>query len=406
MAANKLTVLGVKRLTKPGRYGDGGGLWLQVRDAERRSWLFRYALHGKARQMGLGPLQDVSLAEAREAAATCRRLLREGMDPLEHRRAARAGAARAHGLTFREVAERYVAANEGAWRNEKHRYQWRATLETAHAVFGGRPVASIATGDVTAVLEPIWRTKTETAKRLRGRIEAVLDYATAQGWRSGENPARWRGHLSNILPPPRRIARVEHHAALPWPEVAAFMAELRGEAGVAARALEFTILTAARTGETLGATWSEVDLDAALWTVPARRMKAGKEHRVPLPAAAVQVLRGMLPLRGVGGGGDWVFPGGRAGKPLSNMSMAMLLRRMGRGGLTVHGFRSTFRDWCVEATAHPREVAEQALAHALPDKVEAAYRRGNMLEKRRRLMEEWATFCKTAPAEVTPPESK
>ena len=322
-----------------------------------------------------------------------RRLLREGVDPIEHRRAARAEGARARGKTFRDAAERYLVANAGTWRNEKHRYQWRATLEAAHAVFGDRPVASVTTGDVTAVLEPIWSAKTETAKRLRGRIEAVLNYAAAQGWRSGENPARWRGHLSNILPPPRRIARVEHHAALPWAEVAAFMAELRAHSGVAARALEFTVLTAARTGETLGATWSEVDLDAALWTVPARRMKAGKEHRVPLPPAAVQVLRGMLPLRGAGGGGDWVFPGGRAGKPLSNMSMNMLLRRMGRGGLMVHGFRSTFRDRCAEATAHPREVAEQALAHALPDKVEAAYRRGDMLEKRRRLMEEWAAFC-------------
>jgi integrase len=393
MAANKLTALGVKRMTKLGRYGDGGGLWLQVRDAERRSWLFRYALHGRARQMGLGPLADVSLAEAREAAAACRRLLREGADPIEHRRAARAGAAIAYGLIFREVAERYLAANEAAWRNEKHRYQWRATLETAHAALGGRPVASVSTGDVTAVLEPIWRTKTETAKRLRGRIEAVLDFAAAQGWRSGENPARWRGHLSNILPPPRRIARVEHHAALPWPEVAEFMVELRAQSGVAARALEFTVLTAARTGETLGATWPEVDLDAALWTVPATRMKAGKEHRVPLSAAALEVLRGLLPLRGAGDVGDWVFPGGRAGRPLSNMSMNMLLRRMGRGGLTVHGFRSCFRDWCAEATAHPREVAEQALAHALPDKVEAAYRRGDMLEKRRKLMEDWATYC-------------
>jgi hypothetical protein len=264
VAANKLTALGVKRLAKPGRYGDGGGLWLQVRDAEHRSWLFRYALHGNPRQMGLGPFPDVPLAEAREAAAACRRLLREGLDPIEHRRAARAGAARAHGLTFREVADRYLAANEAAWRNEKHRHQWRATLETAHAAFGSRPVASVTTGDVTAVLEPIWRARTETAKRLRGRIEAVLDYAAAQGWRAGENPARWRGHLSNILPPPRRIARVEHHAALPWAEIATFVAELRAQTGVAARALEFTILTAARTGETLGATWSEIDFDAAL----------------------------------------------------------------------------------------------------------------------------------------------
>ena len=281
-----------------------------------------------------------------------------------------------------------------AWRNEKHHYQWQATLEVAHAVVGDRSVASTTTGDVTAVLEPIWRTKTETAKRKRGRIEAVLDYATAQGWRSGENPARWRGHLSNILPPPRRIARAEHHAALPWAEIAAFMTELRAHSGVAALALEFTILTAARTGETLGAIWPEVDLDAALWIVPDERMKVGREHRMPLSPAAIGVLCGVLPLR-VAGVGDWVFPGGRAGKGLSNMSMNRLLRRMGHGDLTVHGFRSTFRNWCAEATAHPREVDEQALAHTLPDKVEAAYRRGDLLEKQRRLMDEWAAFCTT-----------
>jgi integrase len=217
------------------------------------------------------------------------------------------------------VAERYLAANEAAWRNAKHRYQWRATLEAAHAAFGDRPVAAVATGDVTAALEPIWRTKAETAKRLRGRIEAVLNYAAAQGWRSGENPARWRGHLANILPPPRRIAKVAHHPALPWPEVAALMAALRDQAGVAARALEFTVLTAARTGETLGATWPEIDLGAALWTVPAARMKAGREHRVPLSRAAVDLLRGLLPLRAASGGGtDRVFPGGRADRPLSN----------------------------------------------------------------------------------------
>lgn len=392
MAVNKLSVAKVRSLTEPGRYGDGGGLWLQVRDADRRSWLFRYAVQGKARQMGLGPVADVTLVEARDAAAACRRLVRQGVDPIEHRRAERVIAAQPAGLTFREVSARYLAANEVAWRNEKHRYQWRTTLDTANAKFGDRPVASIVTGDVTAVLQPIWQTKTETAKRLRGRIEAVIDYAAAQGWRSGENPARWRGHLSNIFPSPRRIAKVEHHAALPWAEIDPFMKKLRRQEGVSARALEFTILTAARTGETLGAKWLEIDLDEALWTVPAERMKAGKEHRVPLSPAAVKVLRGMKPLRAPKRG-DWVFPGQSVGKPLSNMSMNMLLRRMKRDDLTVHGFRSCFRDWCAETTNHPREVAEQALAHSLPDKVEAAYRRGDMLDKRRRLMEEWAKHC-------------
>lgn len=403
MATNKLTALGVKRLITPGRYGDGGGLWLQVRDERHRSWLFRYALHGRARQMGLGALQDVSLAEARETAAACRRLLRDGVDPIEQRRTARADAAGVGRLTFRSVAERYLAANEASWRNAKHRYQWRATLETAHALLGDRLVTAITTGDVTAVLEPIWMTKTETAKRLRGRIEAVLDYATAKGWRAGENPARWRGHLSNILPPPRRVAHTEHHAALPWRQAPSFMVQLREQRGMAARALEFTILTAARTGETLGATWSEIDLKTATWTVPKARMKALRVHRVPLAPAVVDILR-ELPFSdgGASHGEQWVFPGGRQGRALSNMSMAMLLRRMGRVDLTVHGFRSCFRDWCAEATDHPREVAEQALAHVLPSAVEAAYRRGDLLEKRRKLMLDWAEYCQYGLTEEEP----
>jgi integrase len=320
--------------------------------------------------------------------------VRAGRDPIEQRKEQRAEArAKAsRSMTFKHVADKYLAAHESAWRNEKHRYQWRATLDLAAEQIGELSVAAINTGDVMRVLEALWSTKTETASRLRGRIESVLDYATAHGWRTGENPARWRGHLAKLLPPPDKIAKVEHHAALPWPQIGAFMAELRDQAGVAARALEFTILTAARTGETVGACWAEIDLQANVWTVPAERMKAGKEHRVPLSDSALAALQAVLPLRDDEAGG-WVFPGGKRGQPLSNIAMIMLLRRMERADLTVHGFRSTFRDWAAESTNHPREVAEQALAHVLSDRVEAAYRRGDLFEKRRRLMEDWAKFC-------------
>jgi integrase len=402
MAGGKLTALKLKVLTSRGRYGDGDGLWLQVRDARHRSWLFRYASDGRQRQMGLGPFPDVSLAEAREAARECRSAVRKGVDPIEDRRTVKAAARHtAQALTFRQVADRYLAAHEAAWRNAKHRYQWRQTLNLACEQIGNMEVAEIATGDVMRVLEPIWRDTTETASRLRGRIEAVLDYAGAHGWRTGENPARWRGHLAKLLPQPSKIARVQHHAALPWREIGAFVAELRDEVGIAARALEFAILTASRSGEVVGATWSEINRNVGAWTVPAARMKAGREHRVPLSGAALQVLAAVAP-PGRDPVSGWVFRGNKTDRPLSNMAMIMLLRRLKRSDLTVHGFRSTFRDWCAEATNHPREVAEQALAHTLSDRVEAAYRRGDLFEKRRRLMEDWAKFCSTA---ATPAET-
>jgi integrase len=343
--------------------------------------------------MGLGPYPDVTLAEAREAARAARATVRQGRDPIEERRRARETARdTSRAPTFRQVADRYLAAHEATWRNEKHRYQRRATLNLACERIGKSLVAEISTADVITVLEPIWRAKPETASRLRGRIEAILDCAAARGWRTGENPARWRGHLAKLLPAPGKIAKVKHHAALPWRKTGAFMSELRNEDGVAARALEFVVLTASRTGETVGGTWAEIDLQAAHWTVPAERMKAGREHRVPLSRAAIDILAAMAPLRDEDAG-DWIFLGGRRGKPLSNMGMMMLLRRMKRPELTVHGFRSTFRDWAAEATNHPREVAEQALAHALPSAVEAAYRRGDLFDERRRLMEDWADFC-------------
>jgi integrase len=297
-------------------------------------------------------------------------------------------------VTFRKAAEGYVRAHRAAWRNAKHAWQWTGTLEShVFPVIGGLSVAAIDTGHVTRILEPIWTTKAETAARVRGRIEAVLDYAKVHGWRSGENPARWKGHLQNVLPARDRVSRVEHHAALPWTEIASFMADLAGQVGVAALALRFAILTAARTGEVIGARWSEIDLTAAVWTVPAERMKAHRQHRVPLSYAAMEVLREVSQIRLHHGTDAFVFPSAKGDRGLSNMAMLVLLRRMNRGDLTVHGFRSSFRDWVAETTTYQREVVEAALAHLIPDKVEAAYRRGDLFEKRRTLMSEWAHYC-------------
>jgi len=384
----------MRTLTKPGSYGDGAGLYLQVRGPDKRSWLYRFKLHGRAHLMGLGAVDDVSLAEARDAAGAARKLVRQGVSPIDQRRAARAENATQAGLTFAQVADAYIAAHEPSWRNAKHRQQWRNTLDTyADPVLGKLPVALVGVGEVMRVLEPLWRAKTETASRLRGRIESVLDYAAARGWRTGENPARWRGHLDNLLPARSKVAKVEHHSALPWREVGAFTTVLAQEEGMSALALRFAILTAARTGEVIGARWSEIDMHAATWTVPAERMKAGREHRVPLSDGALDVLREVAKLATGPDPRAFVFPGGKVGKPLSSMALLMLLRRMERGDLTAHGFRSTFRDWCAEATNYPREVAEAALAHTLRDKTEAAYQGGDLMEKRRRLMAEWATFC-------------
>jgi integrase len=362
-----------------------------------KSWLLRYALAGKRRDMGLGPYPAVSLAEARQKAQDARKLLAEGQDPVE---AARASAAAASAIpTFREAAERYIAAHEDSWRNPKHRQQWTNTLATyAHPIIGAVSVADIAVGDVLRVVEPIWREKPETASRLRGRIEAILDWAIARDYRTTENPARWRGRLQQLLPAKTKIRRVEHHAALPWREVGDFMAALRQRTGSAARALEFAILTAARSGEVRGATWAEIDLASATWTVPAARMKAGREHRVPLSAAALALLeRARADYRAEHGKNAIPPPDGfvfaREGARLSENAMLEVLARMKRDDVTTHGFRSTFRDWCAEATNYPREIAEAALAHVNKDRVESAYLRGDHLEKRRLLMNEWAKFC-------------
>jgi integrase len=399
---NRLSAKAVESIKERGYFADGGGLYFRVSGFDTRSWAFRYTRGGKAREMGLGPYPDVSLKEARERASEARGLLRDGIDPIEQRQATKSAmlAARESALTFDQCAAAYIAAKEHGWKNAKHGEQWRNTLATyANPVIGSMLVRDVEQTHILQILEPIWTAKTETASRLRGRIESVLDYAIARGYRKGENPAKWRGHLDKILAAPRAVAKVEHHAALPYVEVGAFMAALRGQAGTAARALEFAILTAARSGEVRGATWGEIDLDAAIWTIPAGRMKAKKEHAVPLSPPAVALLRA-LPRTG----GDLVFPGMKEGRPLSDMSLTAVLRRMERGDLTAHGFRSTFRDWAGETAACPREVAEHALAHQLKDKAEAAYARGTLFDKRRRLMADWAHYCATVAtvASVTP----
>ncbi|MGK7870982.1 tyrosine-type recombinase/integrase [Falsiroseomonas sp. E2-1-a20] len=401
--AGKLTALKAKALTAPGRYSDGDGLWLQVRDASQRSWLFRYTRHGRARQMGLGAYPDVSLADARGEAAAIRKTLRQGLDPLEKRRAEKAAEASASRFTFKEVAERFHAAHQAAWRSEKHRVQWVTQMEAyVYPVFGDVAVDRVGTAEVLKALEPVWHEKSMTATVLRGRLEAVLDFAKAREWRAGENPARWRGHLAKLLPRRSRIAKIKHHPALPWSEVAAFVERLKASPDLAARALELLILTAVRTQEATAARWSEIDLANRVWTIPAERMKGGKEHRVPLSAPAVALLERMRAQPG--GQGAYVFPSPRGKKPLSTRACAVLLGRLKRTDITVHGFRSTFRDWAAERSNFPREVAEAALAHAVRNQVEAAYQRGDLLAKRAQLMEAWGRFCtrpeKTAPVVV------
>jgi integrase len=403
--AGKLTAVAVAKAKGPAVLFDGGGLYLRVSGSGAKSWVFRYQLDGKRRDMGVGPFPQISLAEARGKAAAHRKARYDGIDPLEAKAAVRAAQrlSAAKGRTFREVAEDFIGRNEAGWRNQKHRQQWRNTLATyVYPVIGELPVAAIDAGLVVQVLDPLWTEKPETASRVRGRIEAVLDAATGRGWRQGPNPAQWKGNLAHILPARARVRKIAHHAALPFDEVPAFLGLLCSRTGMAARALEFVIFTAARTGEALGARWQEIDLVAKIWTIPGERMKAGREHRVPLSDAALAVLEQVAPLAMMTDGkpdpAAPVFPGPRRALPLSNMTMLMLLRRMKRGDLTAHGFRSSFSDWAAERTAYPREVVEMALAHAVENKVEAAYRRGDLFEKRRRLMMDWAAFCETPSA--------
>jgi integrase len=388
----KLTTVALSKIQKPGRYAVGDGAYLQITGHNGRSWIFRFQRDGRARHVGLGSTELVSLAEARAKASGYRKLLLEGIDPIESRDAARQRARleSARAVTFRECAERYVASHEAAWRNEVHRKQWSSTLATyVYPILGVLPVHAVDTALVTEVLEPIWATKPETAGRVRGRIESVLDWAKARGYRDGENPARWRGHLDKLLPNRRKVRRPKHHAALPYADLPAFMEELRARESISARSLEFTILTAARTGETIGATLDEINFAEKTWTVPASRMKACQEHRVPLCDRALEILRSLPQEKG----NPFLFVGGRSGRALSNMAMLELLRGMVQSDVTVHGFRSTFRDWAAERTNHPNHVVEMALAHAISGDVEAAYRRGDLFEKRRRLMKDWTNYC-------------
>jgi len=390
-AINKLSALQVNRLSKPGLYGDGAGLYLQITKGGVKSWLFRYMRSGRARGMGLGPVHTVSLADARIKALEVRKQLLEGIDPLDAKQQEQAlvKASAVKATTFDECSAAYIDAHSSGWKNAKHADQWRNTLATyASPHFGSLPITELDTDLVMKALEPIWTSKTETASRVRGRIESVLDWATARGHRTGENPARWKGHLDHLLPKRSKVQAVVHHAALPYADAPKFMTQLRTIDTMAAKALELLILTATRTSEVIEARWNEFDLATAIWRIPAERMKAGKEHRIPLSPSAVTLLKHMQAIKQ----NEFVFPGQRKNKPLSNMALLQLLKRMGRLDLTAHGFRSTFRDWVGETTHYPREVAEAALAHLLKDKAEAAYARGDLIEKRTSMMSDWAIY--------------
>lgn len=391
---NRLNARKVETLKKIGRHADGGGLYLSIANDGGRKWVFLYRRNGRLREMGLGSARAVPLGIAREKAAAARLLLSDRIDPLSKRQD------EALSSTFNECLEQFLASNEAGWRNEKHASQWRNTLKAyAEPVIGRLSVKEIDTHHVMKILDPIWATKTETASRVRGRIENVLDWASARGYRKGENPARWRGHLDKLLPRRSKVQKVQHHSALPYDEMAAFILELRKREGMAARAMEFTILTAARTSEVIGARRSEFDLTAKVWIIPGDRMKTGREHRVPLSARAITLLKAV----GVDDDLDpsaVVFANPPDRVALSSNAMLALLTRMNRDDLTVHGFRSTFRDWAAETTSTPNEVVEMALAHTVKNKAEAAYRRGDLLTKRAVLMEEWASFCAKPPGKV------
>ena len=406
--SKELSALEVGRLTSKGYHHVGGvaGLVLQVSKSGAKSWLMRVSVGGKRREIGLGGFPDVTLAGAKESARNIREKIKAGIDPVAEKAAARStlAAAVAAALTFEQAAERYIEANESGWKNSKHAAQWTATLKTyAYPRIGKIQVPTIDTSHIVGILEPIWTTKTETASRLRGRIEAVLDWAKVRGYRTGENPARWKGHLDHILPARTKVQKVKHHPALPYREVGAFMAALQTQEGMGARALEFAILCASRSGEVRGATWSEIDLNTKVWTIPAERMKAEKEHRVPLSQAAIELLDALPRM----GGTALVFPNSK-NTALSDMTLTAVIRRMDdaskkAGGtgwrengvkvITAHGFRSTFRDWAGETTAYPREVIEHAIAHQLKDKAEAAYARGTLFTKRAQLMDCWDQYC-------------
>lgn len=380
--SKKLSAPDVKNRTKAGRHADGNGLYLNIAKGGSKSWVFIWMKDGRRREMGLGGYPAVSLADARVKADECRKAVAAGVDPIASRKVESP-------KTFGDCADEFIKLMEAGWRNEKHVAQWRMTLGDAYCKsIRSKLVAEISTDDVLRILTPIWQSKAETASRLRGRIERVLDYAKVKGWRQGENPALWRGHLKGALPARQKLQR-GHHAAMRYTDVPAFVERLQAAEAMSARALEFLILTAARSGEVLGAKWPEFDLEEAIWVVPAERMKAGKEHRVPLSDRALAIVKALCETRT----SDYVFPGEREGRPLSGMAFAMLMRRMDVGKFTPHGFRSAFRDWAGDETSFPREIAEAALAHEVGNKVELAYRRSDALGKRRKLMSAWGKYC-------------
>ena len=398
---NRLSALTIKKDLPPGLYADGGGLYMQVSQQATKAWIFRFTRAGVPRKMGLGPVsvkpddKRITLADARQKAAAARSLLIDGIDPIAARDARRAqvALADAQAVTFKHCADEYLKDNEASWKNEVHRRQWTSTLKTyVHPVIGHLPVAGVDTGLVLKILRPIWNEKPETANRVRGRVETILDWAKTHTYRTGDNPARWKGHLDNVLPKRSKVKRVRHHPALPYDDVPEFVAELHDIEGISAQALEFTILTAGRTGAVIGALLTEIDFEAKIWTVPPERagtkINGDESRRVPLSDRAIEILKA-LPRED---GNPHVFIGDKPGKHLSNMAMLELIREM-RPGFVPHGFRSSFKDWCAETTNYPNEVSEAALWHVVADKVEAAYRRGDLFEKRRALMADWAAYC-------------
>lgn len=388
----KLSALAVNKAKTKGLYSDGGGLYLRISSAGVKSWAFRYMLDGKSREMGLGAIHVIALAEARNKAADCRKLLLQKIDPIKSRKEEEniLRLAQAKTITFKQCAELYISSHKDGWRNKKHIQQWENTLKTyAYPFIENVSVQDVDVVLVMKILEPIWKAKPETASRLRGRIEAILDWANAREYRKGENPARWRGHIQNLLPARSKIRKIKHHPALNYEEINEFILELKKQNDLSAKALEFLILTATRTSEVTNAKWDEINLEKKVWVIPAHRIKAQREHKIPLSENALIILKEMKYIKS----GEYVFSGRNPIKPMSNMAMLELLKRMKKTDITIHGFRSTFRDWAAEQTNFAREVAEMALAHAVGDKVEAAYRRGDLFDKRTKLMEAWEKYC-------------
>lgn len=394
---HRLKPLTLSRDIAPGYHCDGGGLYFQVAPAGSKSWIFRFSLNGRRREMGLGSFPTISLGAAREAASEARKLISAGTDPIEAHRSRRLQKKldAVRGIGWDDALTQFLDSHESGWKNKKHRQQWRNTLDAyAKTVLSAVPIASVGISEITKILDPIWTSKPETASRVRGRIERILDWAKVRGYRDGENPARWRGHLDKIYPARSKVQKVKHHAAAPIDELPALYDRLAEAKGVAAKALRFVILTAARPGEVAGGLWPEIDKKTALWTIPSERMKADREHRVTLSREALAILDEMAEMQS----DKYVFPGHKDGRPLSLTALSKALKAAGGGDATVHGMRSTFKDWASERTSFPAEVSEMALAHTIGDKVEAAYRRGELLKKRAALLEQWSTFVRSGVA--------